>query len=192
MNGKRWSLWTVVMVMCGVLLSVSAAERSLFEGRPSFKEGEGRAYYVWCEGDRWHVRWTTFGSTNHFSGRVEADGGELKSLKRIDVEVERRVVAPGRPPHVVRGPYGRVHGVAPGRPARVVEKTQDHIVMDGDRTIRFDTKTQDDLDGFDFKVEDKVKALRFVLRINGQPVPKMIEVGRNNARPAGNPFIVTF
>jgi hypothetical protein len=81
-------------------------------------------------------------------------------------------------------------GVYPGRPARVVEKTQDHIMMDGDRTIRFDTKTDDDIDGFDFKTENKVKALRVVLRINGQPVPKMIEVGRNNVRPAGNPFVV--
>ena len=138
MDRKRWSLWTAVIVMCGaVLLSVSAAERSLFEGRPSFKQGEERA-------------------------------------------------------HVVRGPYGRVHGVAPGRPARVVEKTQDHIVMDGDRTIRFDTRTEDDLDGFDFKVENKVTALRFVLRINGQPAPKVVEVGRNNAHPAANPFIVNF
>ncbi len=31
----------------------------------------------------------------------------------------------------------------------------------------------------------------FTLR-NGQPVSKMIEVGRNNAHPAGNPFIVNF
>jgi hypothetical protein len=73
-----------------------------------------------------------------------------------------------------------------------VEKTQDHVVMNGDRMIRFDTKTDDDLGGFDFKTENEVKALRFVLRINGQPVPKMIEVGRNNARPAGNPFVVNF
>ena len=35
------------------------------------------------------------------------EGGKLKSLKRIDVESERRVLYPGRAPQIVYGPRGR-------------------------------------------------------------------------------------
>ena len=49
----------------------------------------------------------------------------------------------------------------------VATKTQDKIEKDGDRKIWFDSKTDADIDGFDFKPDKKVKTLRFALRIDG-------------------------
>ena len=168
---------------------LGAVDRAAFDGRPAFKEGRDLGYYVWADGDTWHVRWTTMGAKRHFTGHVTAEGGELKSLKRIDLETERKVIRPGRPPHVVRGPRGRARGVAGGRPA-VVGRAQDHIEMDGKSRINFDAQTDDDVDGYDFKVTNDVKALRFVLEIEGASRPLDVEGGRENRHPPQNPFVV--
>ena len=171
-----------------------AADRDLFEGRPSFEEGRDLGYYVWVDGDTWHVRWTTTGKMRHFTGHVAAIGGDLRSLKRIDVEKERQVIRPGRAPRVVRGPGGRVQGVRgrvkSGRPPVVATREQDKIDMDGDRRIIFNARTDDDIDGFDFKVDRKVESLRFVLDIDGDSRPALVEAGRRNRHPAASPFVV--
>jgi hypothetical protein len=159
-----------------------------FEGRPTFKEGSDRAYFVWNDGNNWKVRWTTLGQMQTFTGSVRAAGGKLDDLKRIDVDAELRVVRPGRPARVVRGPAGRVR-VAPGRGPVVASRTNDHITHVDDQLIRWNTRTDDDIDGFDFKADD-VRALTFDLKINGDSRPLSVEVGRNNVHPADNPFTV--
>jgi hypothetical protein len=167
----------------------AAAELAWFDGRPSFSEGADRGYYVWRDGDKWSVRWTTQGAERRFTGNVTAVGGELTSLKRIDVDEERKVVAAGRPARVVRGPRGRVH-VRPGRGPVVAERDEDRIDKDGDRRIHWSAKTDADIDGFDFKVKGDVQSLRFVLEIDGQSRAADVEFGRANRRPANNPFSV--
>ena len=87
------------MIFIAAMVPLLAAPVSVFDGKPSFKEGEGRSYYVWRDGDTWHLRWTTFGSMHRFSGTVLAEGGKIESLKKVDVETERRVIAPRRAPH---------------------------------------------------------------------------------------------
>ena len=183
------SLTVTVFALLAAWASLSAAGAGMFEGRPVFKEGTDLGYYVWKENDTWHVRWTTWGGVRHFAGRVTSEGGDLKSLKRIDVETERRIIAPGRPARVVRGPRGRVH-VAGGRPPVVATREEDHIEKNGDRTIQFASRTEGDLDGFDFKVDKNVNQLRFVLEVEGQSRTDNVEVGRENRHPDGNPFIV--
>ncbi len=123
-----------------------------------------------------------------FTGSVRATGGKLDDLKRIDVDAELKVVRPGRPARVVRGPAGRVR-VAPGRGPVVAARTNDHITHVDDQVIRWNTRTDDDIDGFDFKVED-VRALVFDLKISGDSRPLSVEVGRRNVHPADNPFTV--
>lgn len=166
-----------------------AAQAAMYDGRPVFAEGVDQGYYVWRDGDSWHLRWTTKGIMRSFSGAVTAEGGELKSLKRIDVESETKVLYPGRTRRVVVGPRGRVRAVG-GRPAVVETRVQDKIEHDGKDRIVFSTKTNDDIDGFDFKVGDKVTGLRFVLEIDGQPRPNFVEVGRNNQKVPGLPLVV--
>jgi len=167
----------------------SAQGPAAFEGRPQFKEGSDRSYFVWRDGDTWHVRWTTTGTARSFTGTVRASGGELKDLKRIDVDSELRVIRSGRPARVVRGPAGRVRGVAPGRAPVVVGKNEDHITKVDDHLIRWDARTNADIDGFDFKAEGAA-ALTFDLNIQGESRPLGVEIGRNNVHPEGNPFTV--
>jgi len=185
---KKRIIFFLLVSMLG--LSTSAfAQDDRFEGRPSFAEGVELGYYVWKDGDTWHVRWTTRGQMRRFTGSVSAEGGELKSLKRIDVESERSVLYPGRAPRVVYGPRGRAH-VRRGRAPVVVDRKQDKIEKDGDRRIVFLARTDDDIDGFDFKVDDEVKVLHFVLEIDGRRSPQFVEVGRNNRKVQGLPILV--
>jgi hypothetical protein len=185
---KKQTILLLLVSMLGLSPSLMAqAER--FEGKPAFAEGVDLSYYIWREGDTWHVRWTTRGQMRRFSGSVFAEGGELNSLKRVDVESERRVLYPGRPPRVVYGPRGRAH-VRRGRGPVVAERTQDKIEKDGDRRIVFLARTDDDIDGFNFKVDENVRALRFVLEIDGRQSPQWIEMGRNNRKPESLPLLV--
>jgi hypothetical protein len=185
---------SLALVLVPLLPAVPVAARSpqglaAFEGRPQFKEGSDRSYFVWLDGDTWHVRWTTLGTMRIFTGNVRAAGGTLRDLKRIDVDAELRVIRPGRPARVVRGPAGRVRGVAPGRRPVVAAKDEDHITKVDDRLIRWNARTDADIDGFDFNADDVV-ALTFELSIQGASRPQAVEVGRNNVHPAGNPFTV--
>jgi hypothetical protein len=132
-----------------VLLAETAPER--FDGRPKFAEGKALGYFIWRDGDTWKLRWTTFGAEHRFTGRITIEGGQITSMKRIDVDTERKVIRPGRAPHVVRGPRGRARGVAPGRGAVVAKREEDHIEQETEHLIRFATHTDDDVDGVDFK-----------------------------------------
>jgi hypothetical protein len=161
-----------------------------FDGRPEFKEGKALGYFIWRDGDTWKVRWTTFGAEKRFTGNVILEGGELKSFKRIDVDEERRIIRPGRPGRVVRGPRGRVRGVAPGRAPIVAERDEDHINQESEHEIRFAARTDDDIDGFDFKVDEHTTRIRFRLEIEGRMRAEEIEVGRRNIHPDEDPLVV--
>jgi hypothetical protein len=180
------------LLLCLPMLARSTPARAqvaAFDGRPVFSEGADLGYYLWKEDDTWRVRWTTKGVMRHFAGSVSAEGGNLKSLKRVDVETERKVLYPGRPGHVFVGPRGRLHAT-PGRAPVVVSRDQDKIEKDGDNRIVFTARTNDDIDGFDFKTDDKVTALRFVLEIDGRQLPNLVEFGRNNQKATVIPLVV--
>jgi len=185
----RRALFAALLVMTSSALAIAQQDSAKFEGRPLFREGFDRGYYVWHEGNEWHVRWTTQGKLLNFTGQVIADGGKLSNLNRVDVERESKIVRTGSRRVVVRGPRGRVH--TESRPTTaVVTKEQDKIEKDGDRAIRFRAKTDADIDGFDFKADRNVSALRFVLEIEGQSRAIDVEVGRGNAKIPANPFTV--
>ncbi len=186
---KSISAWLFLSVCFVLFAPAASAQTELFDGKPEFKEGKDMGYFVWREGDTWKLRWTTTGAMRHFTGHVTAEGGELKSLKRIDVETERKVIRPGHAPRIAVGPRGRVYRRG-GAPPVVAERTQDKFEKAGDRRINFDARTDDDIDGFDFKVDDRVTALRFMLEINGKAMPRTVETGRNNQHPPNVPFEV--
>ena len=54
----------------------------------------------------------------------------------------------------------------------------------------FAAKTRNDLDGFDFKPDKKVRSLRFVLEIERRQMPMRVEVGKNNQKLPTLPFEV--
>ena len=131
----------------------------------------------------------TFGSEHRFTGRIRLEGGAIQSFKRIDVDTEIKLLAPGRPGHVVRGPRGHVVGRTGGRPPVVASREEDRIEQETEQVIRFATRT-DDLDGLDFKVTPATELLRFVLEIDGKPHPAEVEVGRENFKPGEHPLVV--
>jgi hypothetical protein len=169
--------------------SVAVAQADTYNGQPTFSEGTDLGYYIWRDGDRWHVRWTTKGAMRVFTGTVTSDVGELHKLKKIDVEAEYRVLYPGRAPHVFVGRRGRVFS-GPGRAPVVASHEQDKIEKSNDQTITFNARTNDDIDGFDFTVDEKTNELRFSLHIAGNTVPNLIEVGKNNVHPRRDPLVV--
>jgi hypothetical protein len=172
----------------GVIASQTLAVR--FDGRPTFKEGKALGYFIWRDGDTWKLRWTTFGAEHQFMGRVVVEGGEVRSFKRIDVDEERKVIRPGAPPSVVRGPRGRVRAVRGGRAPVVAERTEDQIEQEDEHTLIWRTRTDNDVDGVDFKVTDATTVIRFNLMIDGQPKPAEVEVGKENFKPNENPVRV--
>jgi hypothetical protein len=167
----------------------AATVAARFDGRPQFKEGKALGYFIWREGDTWKVRWTTFGAEKRFTGAVVVEGGVLTSFKRIDVDQERRVIRPGSPTRVVRGPRGRVRVVDPGRGAVVASRDEDHINQENEHEIRFLTRTDDDIDGFDFKVGERTDRIRFRLEIDGRMRAEEIEVGARNLHPEEDPLV---
>lgn len=187
---SRWRFVRACRTATGLLLVCSVpalaevrAER--LAGRPVFSEGEALGYFVWRDGDTWKVRWTTFGADHRFTGRVMVVGGTIRSLKRVDADTERRVIRPGRPARV--GPRGRAR---PGRGAVVATVQEDRIEQETERLIRFSTRTDDDIDGFDFKVSSATNRLQLVLEIDDRPRPEEVEIGRGNLRPNEHPLVV--
>jgi hypothetical protein len=173
---------------CPVTLQ-AATPAVRFDGRPEFKEGKALGYFIWRDGDTWKVRWTTFGAEKRFTGIVMVEGGALKSFKRIDVDQERRVIRPGRPGRVVRGPGGRVRGAVPGRAPVVAAREEDHINRENEHEIRFAARTNDDIDGFDFKVDERTDRIRFRLEIDGRMQADEIEIGARNIHPDEDPLV---
>jgi hypothetical protein len=182
------ALLILVLLFASSSLLAQTLSVGSFDGKPKFKEDDELSYYVWREGSRWHVRWTTWGGMRLFTGNVMSEGGEVKDLKRVDVETERRVIRPGRPGGVWRGPRGRLHA-APGRAPVVVSREQDRIEREDDHRIRFVARTND-VDGFDFTVDDQVKLLRFVLEIDGRVALAEVEAGKGNQEIPRVPFVV--
>ena len=181
-----------VVFLSILLLTLSPtvlAQTDKFDGRPAFAEGIDLSYYIWREGDKWLVRWTTKGPNRKFTGSVVAEGGELHDLKRIDLDEERKVLYPGRAPGVWVGPRGRTH-VGGGRAPVVVDRKQDRVEKDGDHRIVFAAITSNDIDGFNFKVDKKVTTLRFILEINGRQMPQHVEFGKENQKPSTLPLVV--
>lgn len=184
----------VAAVVASVLAASAAVHAqnaaARYQGKPKFSEGKALGYYVWQDGDTWKVRWTTFGAQHLFTGTVLVEGGELRDFKRVDVDTERRVIAPGRPRRVVRGPRGRAVGVAPGRGPVVASRDEDRIEQETEHVIRFAARTDDDIDGFDFKTTATADVIRLELRIDNRRQPGEIEVGRDNFKPENDPLVV--
>jgi hypothetical protein len=185
MRARWWILVMAVAVLASTPLSADV-DAGRFPGRPEFKEGKALGYFVWRDGDTWKVRWTTFGAEHVFNGRVILEGGEIESLKRVDLDTERRVVRPGQ--RAVRGARGRV--VRPGRGAVVASREEDHVEQESETIIRWRTRTDDDADGFDFKVTRGTERLRFALQIDEKARPEEVEVGRDNFKPNESPLVV--
>ena len=121
------TLVTAAILLAGVFPVLAETAAARFAGQPKFSEGKALGYFIWKDGDTWKVRWTNFDAEHRFTGSVAVEGGEITSMKRVDVDVERKVIAPGRPGRPVRGPGGRVVGRTGGRAPVVASREEDKI-----------------------------------------------------------------
>ncbi len=72
----------------------------------------------------------------------------------------------------------------------MAEREEDRIEQETEHLLRFNTRTDDDIDGFDFKTVGGVREIRFVFEIDGEPRPAEVEVGRENFKPRETPIVV--
>ena len=89
MNPKKAMLVLIAISLLGLSPSV-LAQTDKFDGRPAFAEGIDLSYYIWREGDKWLVRWTTKGPNRKFTGSVVAEGGELHVFRLADSGLEQQ------------------------------------------------------------------------------------------------------
>ena len=186
----RLTLAAVCLLLFLPLIAFAEVPVARVTGEPEFDGGKALGYFLWKDGDTWKLRWMTFGAEHRFSGRVVLEGGEFESFKRVDVDTERKVIAPGRAGRVVRGPRGRVVGRTGGRAPVVASREEDRIEQETETVLRFLTRTDDDVDGLDFKVKGSPRLVRFVLQIDGEERPAEVEVGRENFKPNEHPLVV--
>jgi hypothetical protein len=132
-------------------------------GKPdSFKKGLSARYAVWYDEEGWHVRSTSGDKGPHnFSGTVEIIGGRMTGLTTVGIE---------------------------GKGAK--KKDADLGTWNPQKTLfRFTLKTgAGHSDGFDLKVTDQAKALKFMLTVGGDEAPGKVFVGSAGAHPKAATF----
>jgi hypothetical protein len=70
MTAKR-TFAIVLLALCAIALA--ALDARVCKGKPNFAPGESKGYFIWQDGDGWHVRWATKGQPRTFSGAVASD-----------------------------------------------------------------------------------------------------------------------
>ncbi len=169
----------LLIVLFALLLPVShaASQAGMYEGRPKFPQDATLRYYVWQTANTWHVRWTAAHDTR-FTGSVAAENGNLTSFRRVDAHRESPVMYPGRR---LRLEVGESSPAPREEQGRIAKDGADKIVFSG---------VMKGVNGFDFRADTDVTALRFVLEIGGRTLPMMVEIGRNNEKPTELPLVV--
>lgn len=124
------------------------------KGMPTgFKAGLSSRFAIWYDNDGWHVRVTTASALTAFTGLIEPKDGKIVNLK------------------LVSGTTGKKGGDLPG-----LGRDTKSIDMNNEISKGL-------LNGYDFKLDDKVTAIKFDLKVAGKAEPSMIFIGAKGARP---------
>ena len=128
-------------------------------GEPKgFKPGDVDRYAVWHDKKGWHLRTTTAKVKHHFQGSITVDGGTIEAAHSLRLEKEGKLADHWR------------------------------LDMPGRQKLAFDFKTDEGVDGIDFKVSASAKTIHFNLLIDGKHQAKKILIGQDNDHPAQDPF----
>jgi len=120
--------------------------------------GARARYYVWSDGDTWHLR--TCSRRNvfaKFTGTVKLNNGTFNRLRQIGLERK-------------------------GRYADKWSVSQDR------RTITFEIWTTSSFDGFDFDVNGADATVEFDVKIGGEARPGRIYIGNEGLHPTEAKF----
>jgi hypothetical protein len=153
----------VVIGMAVLVSGLALAEELRPRGRPEVLNKGRPSYYIWFDKDGWHLR-TTAKEPHRFTGVIEVTEGTFTDLKNASADARtRRAGGDGDRGHI----------------------SKDKLKID------FGMRTNGDFDGFDFKVSDKTKTLKFDLKIDGDPInQKFILIGAKGQNPENNIFEV--
>jgi hypothetical protein len=170
-----------------LMVSGFAAKQSdQYEGRPAYKESDAGGYYVWHNGNNWHVRWIAVDRPRDFRGSVVAEGGALRDLRQANASGEVRdlpwlrgnvTVTVGR-----ANSNTQMTGMAPTDRA--------NIRNDGKSKIVFDVRTENNIGGFDFSPADGATTLKIDLQVDGKSTPNRVRIGGGGQQPDLLPLVV--
>lgn len=123
-------------------------------GKPNnFSIGKINAFWVWCENDVWHIRTTGGGKGTH--------------------RFQGQIIVSG----------GKLSGLQ-GNSVDVSKKSSDRFIFNPKKTaLAFDFKTDEGVDGIDFKVDNADARLTFAMILDGESHPKHIHVGKAGDHP---------
>ena len=134
-------------------------------GRPVLgpKKAQGPRYLIWHADGRWHLRTRASAETFTFRGTITVQEGKVAKIENFDdLENKRR-----------------------GKKVQDVGKL--NAVRD---RIAFEFRTSTYEDGFDFTLGPGATALEFDLKIDDEPAPEKVYLGKKGANPPKGKFLL--
>jgi len=123
-------------------------------GKPkNFSIGKVNGYWVWHDDGVWYLRTT----------------GGGKGAHRFVGQVE-----------VAGGPFVKLLGTKGETSGKLVDR---FVYNEARSAIRFDFRTDENVDGFNFVAAPTATALKFTLAVDGNAAPNIIRVGRDGDHP---------
>jgi len=134
-------------------------------GRPVLgsKKAQGPRYLIWHADGKWHLRTRSSAEIFTFRGTITVRDGKVSKIENYeDLEGRKR----GKKPQDV----GKLNAMR-------------------DR-IAFEFRTSTAEDGFDFTLGPNATALEFDLKIDDEPAPEKVFVGRKASNPPKGKFLL--
>ncbi len=133
------------------------------------KAPDGPTYYLWRDGDVWHLRTKTKKKTHQFHGLIRIKGGTVKKIYNFSgLEAQPRK----------KGKKGQAAPADIGR------------WNDARNEIEFKFRTSGGEDGFDFQLSDKATDLSLDLKLDGYEHRGRIVVGKDAQTPPQPVFTI--
>ena len=127
------------------------------------KKAQGPRYLIWHGGGKWHLRTRASMETFTFRGTITTQNGKVAEISNFDdLEIRKRGT--------------RSQDVGELNPTR--------------DKIAFEFRTSTSEDGFDFTVGPGVTALEFDLKIDDEPTPEKVYVGKKAKSPPKGKFLL--
>ncbi|MCD4783814.1 MAG: hypothetical protein K8T10_08325 [Candidatus Eremiobacteraeota bacterium] len=76
---------TVILISIALLVGIAHSWPSAVKGRPPFKIGKSRGYFVWNDRASWNVYVTTKEKLHVFTGTIATDG-KISVIRQIEME----------------------------------------------------------------------------------------------------------
>ena len=156
MLARAWILIPILMLAIGSTARTDEADGPDPKGKPKdYKVGSGK-YAIWYDDAGWHVRATAAKVGQKFTGKVESVEGKFTSFKLVSTTAKTPAPKKGA-------------GGLPGFEGKELD-------------VKF-TLLKGSESGFDFKLDDATKGIKFTLMVDEKEAPELILIGSQGAHP---------